>query len=381
MARQFLRQNNLHNVVGRIEYIRGDTGKQEHMEAFYSTIDDSQWKSLADFNQKKFKQNQKGFNKKNKKAIEGREIILHMPHKYYNFPYSINGTKINNAQDLAKYICDDFNKKFGTDCCVAVHWNKSMTNFHVHLIYSERKQETKRANRNFYYDSNWKKCKKAESVHMIKKGDVISEWCSEKESKFKSKEYLENTIKPHYASLFELERYRDDGLHLKEQKEHKINPTSSLEYIELHDKIVDYNKNVRIWNDIVDDVLERSPEYCVLHPSDHDTIVNKSKMNLPPTKKNEYTQFIDTVMKPAVTAHKQQRKHHKEYLSYMIQRVREALKELVERFKINTSKQSTSNISMKNYKQITKQKPFKPQSQCRAPIKKQKKVKIYDHEK
>lgn len=40
MARQFLRQNNLHNVVGRIEYIRGDTGKQENMMAYYSTMPD-----------------------------------------------------------------------------------------------------------------------------------------------------------------------------------------------------------------------------------------------------------------------------------------------------------------------------------------------------
>lgn len=351
MARQFLQQNNLHNVVGRIEYIRGDTGKQEHMEAFYSTIDDSQWKSLAEFNQKKFKQNKKGINKKNKKAIEGREIILHMPHKYYSFPYSINGTKINNAQDLAKYICDDFNKKFGTDCCVAIHWNKSMTNFHVHLIYSERKQETKRANRNFYYDSNWKKCKKAESVHMIKKGDVISEWCSEKESKFKSKSYLENTIKLHYASLFELERYRDDGLHLKEQKSFKISESSSLESIELHDRITEYNNNVKQWNRMVDEVLVRK------------------------NKQQEYSQFIDNVMRPAVVAHKRYRKHHKEYLAYMIERVRDAFKELVERIKSTERKQSTTSISFKNYKQITKQKPFKPKM-----VKTQKKVKIYDHD-
>lgn len=231
-----------------------------------------------------------------------------------------------------------------------------------------------------YYDSNWKKCKKNVAVNIIHKGDIVSKW-GNKDTRFKQKSFMENTIKPYYATRFKLELYKDDGLHLKEQKEYKINPTSSLEYVELHDKIVEYNKNVRIWNDIVDDVLERSPEYCVLHPSDHNTVANASKMNLPPTQKNEYTQFINTVMKPAVIAHKQQRKHHKEYLSYMIQRVREALKELVERFKINTSKQSTSNISMKNYKQITKQKPFKPQSQYRAPIKKQKKVKIYDHEK
>lgn len=46
----------------------------------------------------------------------------------------------------------------------------------------------------------------------------------------------------------------------------------------------------------------------------------------------------------------------------MIERVKEALNALVERFKLNDSKQSTTNnISIKNYAQITKQKPFKPQ--------------------
>lgn len=135
-----------------------------------------------------------------------------------------------------------------------------------------------------------------------------------------------------------------------------------------------------VLGNMVDDVLERSPEYATLQSGE--PITNKSKMNLPPTKENEYTLFIDTVMKPAVTAHKEQRKHHKEYLKYMIERVKEALNALVERFKLNISKQSTTNnISMKNYAQITKQNPFKPQSQYRAPIKKQKKVKIYDHEK
>ena len=61
MARQFLRQNNLHNVVGRIEYIRGDTGKQENMMAYYSTMPDEDWKNLAQYNQERFKKNKKGF--------------------------------------------------------------------------------------------------------------------------------------------------------------------------------------------------------------------------------------------------------------------------------------------------------------------------------
>lgn len=352
MARQFLRQNNLHNVVGRIEYIRGDTGKQEYMMAFYSTMPDEDWKNLAQYNQERFKKNKKGFNKNKKcSAIEARELILHIPHEYAN----------RDPHELAKLVGDDWKKRFGTDCCLAIHWNKTKTNFHIHLIYSERVREDKVATRNVYYDSDWKKCKKADAVNIIKKGDIVSKW-DDKDVKFKKKSFMQNTVKPYYATRFKLELYKDDGLHLKEQKEYKINPTSSIEYIELHDKIVEYNKNVRTWNNMVDDVLERSPEYCVLHSSDHNTVVNKSKMNLPPTKENEYTLFIDTVMKPAVTAHKKQRKHHKEYLKYMIERVKEALNALVERFKLNASKQSTTNnISMKNYAQITKQKPFKPQ--------------------
>lgn len=352
MARQFLQQNNLHNVVGRIEYIRGDTGKQEYMMAYYSTMTDEEWKDLARYNQERFKSNKKGFNKNKKcSVIEARELILHIPHEYAN----------RDPNELSKLVGDDFKRKFGTDCCLAIHWNKSKTNYHIHLIYSERVRENKVASRNMYYDAEWKKCKKADAVNVVHKGDVISKW-SDKDTRFKQKSYIQDVIKPYYASKFKLEMYKDDGLHLKEQKEYKINPTSSIEYIELHDKIVEYNKNVRTWNNMVDDVLERSPEYCVLHPSDHNTVVNKSKMNLPPTKKHEYTQFIDVVMKPAVTAHKEQRKHHKEYLKYMIERVKEALNALVERFKLNASKQSTtSNISMKNYKQITKQKPFKPQ--------------------
>jgi len=352
MARQFLRQNNLHNVVGRIEYIRGDTGKQEYMMAFYSTMPDEDWKNLAQYNQERFKKNKKGFNKNKKcSAIEARELILHIPHEYAN----------RDPHELAKLVGDDWKKRFGTDCCLAIHWNKTKTNFHIHLIYSERVREDKVATRNMYYDSDWKKCKKADAVNIIKKGDIVSKW-DDKDVKFKKKSFMQNTVKPYYATRFKLELYKDDGLHLKEQKEYKINPTSSIEYIELHDKIVEYNKNVRTWNNMVDDVLERSPEYCVLHPSDHNTVVNKSKMNLPPTKENEYTLFIDTVMKPAVTAHKKQRKHHKEYLKYMIERVKEALNALVERFKLNASKQSTTNnIIMKNYAQITKQKPFKPQ--------------------
>ena len=81
-------------------------------------------------------------------------------------------------------------------------------------------------------------------------------------------------------------------LHVREQKSFKISEHSSEESIQLHEKIADYNKNVRDWNNMVDDVLERSPEYYVLHPSDHDTDVNKSINVETPTQKNEYTHSL-----------------------------------------------------------------------------------------
>ena len=60
---------------------------------------------------------------------------------------------------------------------------------------------------------------------------------------------------------------------MREQKSFKISEHSSEESIQLHEKIADYNKNVRDCNNMVEDVLERSLEYYVLHPSDHDTVV------------------------------------------------------------------------------------------------------------
>lgn len=292
---QYLRQTSLHDVYGRINYIRGDTDKQEYLMAYYSTITDEEWKDLAYYNQERFKSNKKGFNKQRKcKAIEARELILHIPHKYAKC----------DSNELAKNIGDDWKLKFGTDCCLAIHWNKSKTNYHIHLIYCERVRENKVATRNMFYDIDWKRCKKADAIHIIHKGDIVSKW-GDKDARFKKKSFMQDVIKPYYASKFGLEEYKDDGLHLKEQKEYKINPTSSLEYIELHDKIVEYNKNVRKWNKMVDIVLSQS-------------------------YKHEYLQFIDEIMRPAVATHKQYRKQHKDSLPHIIEQVGKALNTLEE---------------------------------------------------
>lgn len=56
---QYLRQTSLHDVCGRINYIRGDTDKQEYLMAYYSTMTDEEWKDLACYNQERFKSNKK----------------------------------------------------------------------------------------------------------------------------------------------------------------------------------------------------------------------------------------------------------------------------------------------------------------------------------
>ena len=196
---QYLRQTSLHDVYGRINYIRGDTDKQEYLMAYYSTITDEEWKDLAYYNQERFKSNKKGFNKQRKcKAIEARELILHIPHKYAKC----------DSNELAKNIGDDWKLKFGTDCCLAIHWNKSKTNYHIHLIYCERVRENKVATRNMFYDIDWKRCKKADAIHIIHKGDIVSKW-GDKDARFKKKSFMQDVIKPYYASKFGLEEYKD----------------------------------------------------------------------------------------------------------------------------------------------------------------------------
>ena len=57
---------------------------------------------------------------------------------------------------LLKLFTDAFKEKYGVECVSALHHNKAMSNYHIHLIYSERKLkdrvEEKVASRNMFYD-------------------------------------------------------------------------------------------------------------------------------------------------------------------------------------------------------------------------------------
>ena len=63
------------------------------------------------------------------KCIEGREFIIALPESFVEY----------KADDVVRLFTDSFHKRYGVECSAALHHNKRMTNYHIHLVFSERK--------------------------------------------------------------------------------------------------------------------------------------------------------------------------------------------------------------------------------------------------
>ncbi len=133
----------LHDVRGRITYISSHA-KQENLYAVYETTERSYWRELA-------KCNQKGFKKSGTegKCIEARELIITLPE---SFP------GLYDPDKLLRLFTDRFKEKYSAECIATLHHNKRKTNYHIHLIFSEREllpePIEKTATRNMFYDEN-----------------------------------------------------------------------------------------------------------------------------------------------------------------------------------------------------------------------------------
>ena len=121
----FIRQNKLSDVAGRIDYI-SNPKRQEHLYATYQTEGATSefWKNLARENQLDFKASGTAG-----KCIEGREFIIALPESFVEY----------KADDVVRLFTDSFHKRYGVECSAAFHHNKRMTNYHIHLVFSERK--------------------------------------------------------------------------------------------------------------------------------------------------------------------------------------------------------------------------------------------------
>lgn len=202
MARHsFIQMSKLSNVKGRISYI-SDPKRQEYLYATFSTREDMTfWNDLARECQEEFKRSgTEG------KCIEARELIIALPEEYTQF----------DPQQVLEDFTEHFKKRYEVECVSALHHNKTKKNYHIHLIFSERRllsePEVKIATRSVFYDELGRRVRTKKEITgedgqiregctVIKKGEVYeSHLFSQKDEVFKNKLFLDEA-KQFYTAL------------------------------------------------------------------------------------------------------------------------------------------------------------------------------------
>lgn len=305
--KNLVRTQKITNGRGSIKYITKTSDGE--ILASYSTQSMQEWEILFDYNQQKFAEekakgnwmmDQISSDGKEAKAVEAKMFVVALP----------NEKAKQNPEELVKELADDWVSTHQTDCYVALHWNKTHTNLHAHILASERKKkeskEVRRAKRNRYYNAEGKECKKADAVRIVHKGDIISgqnELYESGKIDLKSKAALDK-IKEHYSKMLGTEMFKDDGLHIPQQHLPRINERSSEEVLEDYERKREYNAAVKEFNDIVDTL-----------------------------KENHHEDILEDDIKPIVVECKRQRRYRKRYLEESIVHLRETFKYALASFK------------------------------------------------
>ena len=251
----FIQLTKLSNVKGRITYISSHA-KQENLYAVYETTERKFWRELAKCNQEEFaKSGTEG------KCIEARELIIALPESFVEY----------SPDRLLRLFTEHFKQNYGTECIAALHHNKRKTNYHIHLIFAERKQLDepiiKTASRNMFYDENGKhvRTKKEilgedgeirEGCHIVKKGEIYEKKLfTVKDERFKSNSFLDE-VKRSYTDLInlyvkdenqKLQVFQRGSVYLATKKIGKRNPKAP--------EIEADNRKRQEWNRAVDMAL------------------------------------------------------------------------------------------------------------------------------
>lgn len=226
------------------------------MYAVYETTDRKFWTELARCNQEEFKKSGTEGT-----CIEARELIIALPESFVDY----------EPDKLLKLFTEYFKQNYGVECIAALHHNKRKTNYHIHLIFSERKlleePMEKIATRNMFYDENGKHVRTKKEVldeagllrkgcRIIPKGEVYERNIfTIKDSRFKSDSFLDE-VKRSYTDLIniyvkddkdKLKVFDKTGVYLPTKKIGKNNPKAEL---------VKADNEVRaMWNQTVDRAL------------------------------------------------------------------------------------------------------------------------------
>lgn len=251
----FIQVLKLPNVKGRISYI-SSIARQENLYAVYETTDRKFWIELAKCNQAEFKKSGTEGN-----CIEAREFIIALPETFSEY----------EPDKLLKLFTEYFKQNYDVECISALHHNKHKTNYHIHLIFSERKlleePVEKIATRNMFYDENRKHvCTKKEILDeavllrsgckIIPKGEVYERnLFTIKDSRFKSDRFLDE-VKRSYTELInvyvkddrqKLKVFDRNSVYLVTKKIGKNNPKA--------EQIKTDNQYRIMWNQTVDRAL------------------------------------------------------------------------------------------------------------------------------
>ena len=231
----FIQMSKLPNVKGRIYYITSEK-KQEYLYATYRTADNGFWSNLARESQQEFKRSgAEG------KCIEARELIIALPEIYTQY----------EPQEVLEDFTEEFRRRYGVECVSALHHNKRKTNYHIHLIFSERKllaePEVKIASRSVFFDEAGKRVRTKKEITgedgkirkgctVIKKGEIYeSRLFTAKDGRFKGEPFLQE-VKEVYTSLInrhisdpeqQLKVFDKNSVYLPTKKIGKNNPKAA----------------------------------------------------------------------------------------------------------------------------------------------------------
>ncbi len=263
----FIRQSKLSDVIGRIDYI-SNPKRQEYLYDTYQTEGATPefWKNLARENQMDFKASGSVG-----KCIEGREFIIALPENFVQY----------RTDDVVSLFTKIFHARYGVECSAALHHNKTKTNYHIHLVFSERKileqPEVKIATRNMFYDEYGKHRRTKKEImdehgnirpgcSVIPKGEIYeSHIFMKKEEWFKDKAFTRE-VKEMYTKLInnyvkeeaeKLSVFQQGGVYLATRKIGRNNPKAA--------EIRADNVAKQDWNRTVDVALvEGVPEEDIL---------------------------------------------------------------------------------------------------------------------
>ena len=228
----FIQMSKLSNVKGRISYITSHA-RQENLYATYRTADNAFWSDLAKECQQEFKRSGA-----DGKCIEARELIIALPEIYTAY----------EPQQVLEDFTEKFRRRYNVECVSALHHNKKKTNYHIHLIFSERRllaePDIKIATRSVFYDETGKRVrtkkeiadengKVREGCTVIPKGGIYEQHLfTVKDDRFKSEPFLDE-VKRNYTDLINrhisdpeqrLKVFDPDSIYLPTKKIGKNNP-------------------------------------------------------------------------------------------------------------------------------------------------------------